>query len=197
MTASKSPRILNRRKVNAPTILHEVYTRGGCISETLNTVTWLHAECSSGFSRLDCKIFPSTPTHSLALTTVDMLYMCNVNVSLRRSLGKWKREIPPGPPSTYPLVAPYSPRRRNQKTCSVLDRVSYVSHWLSRSRSISRNQWSEFFLRIAGNKVANSSSNLEGLLGFTSNARLALKHMELYEIARPRLSRMLLVSSYV
>lgn len=29
-------------------------------------------------------------------------------------------------PPTYPLVAPYLPRRRNQ-TCSALDRVSYVS----------------------------------------------------------------------
>lgn len=46
-----------RRKVNAPTILHGIYTRDGCISGTLNTATWLRAECTqSGFDRRDLSL---------------------------------------------------------------------------------------------------------------------------------------------
>ncbi|KAM0736001.1 hypothetical protein ACS0PU_009962 [Formica fusca] len=49
-----------RRKVNAPTILHEIYTRDGCISGTLNTATWLRAECTR--AALPVETFLSTPT---------------------------------------------------------------------------------------------------------------------------------------
>lgn len=144
-----------RRKVNAPTILHEIYARDGCISGTLNTATWLRAECSSGFAHRDLSLHAHAFACSVSVlhrrAGKSLPYTCNVNASLRRSQGKWKREISGS--SLYTLIALYSPRGRNQAH-SELDRVSYVSVADLVAFAVSQeNQWSEFFVGIARDKI--------------------------------------------